>query len=256
MIWDFNPIAFSILGLDVRWYGLVYIGGFLLTLWLGYRLQKITLNSPFSKEQFENAIFGVFLSGILGGRLGEFLFYSPHTLLDNFWEVFKIWHGGMSIHGGLLGSLIFLIIWTRKNKIPLLSLTDILVLPLAITLVFGRIANFLNGELVGRPTGGEWGMIFPHVDNIFRHPSQLYESGKNAFLSILIAYFFMRGYWKKRGGGTVLFVGGYGILRFFIEFFREPDGMIGWLSTGQWLCLGMIFSAFLLAKKENFWHNE
>lgn len=255
MIWDFNPIAFSVFGLDVRWYSLSYIAGFFLALWWGYRLQQKALSAPLSREQFETLIFGTFFSGVIGGRLGHFLFYSPEIFVQNFSEIFKVWHGGMSIHGGLLGALFFLWWWSREKNISLLRITDILVIPLSVTLIFGRIGNFLNGELVGRPTDQIWGVIFPHIDNQLRHPSQLYEAAKNVILSILLIFFFVQKKWQQKGFLTVSFLVGYGILRFIVEFFKKPEGMILWLTTGQVLCLGMIGIGFLLAKKMNFWHN-
>lgn len=262
-IWNLNPIAFSFLGLDIRWYGLVYIFGFFLSLKLGFKLlesqkkQNKTIQKV-TQEDFENLLFGLFFSGLLGGRLGEFIFYSPSTFWIDFWEIFKIWHGGMSIHGGIIGSVLFGIFWSKKHKINFFTLADILVIPLAFTLFLGRIANFLNGELEGVPTENQnWGVVFPYVDDLFRHPSQLYESGKNLFLFFLLAWLYTKEYWKKKGFIFLIFVGSYGILRFLIEFFREPDGFIWIFSTGQILCIFMIlFSLFLFLQKRKKWKQE
>ncbi len=257
MIWDLNPVAFSVFGLDVRWYGLVYIFGFFLTLLWGYAIQKTLLKEKqLTKDQFENVVFGMFVAGVLGGRIGEFLFYAPQTFITHPMEILKVWHGGMSIHGGILGAVGYAFFFTRKHKIPLLRLLDVFVIPLAVTLIFGRVANFMNGELVGRATGTDWGVIFPHIDNVLRHPSQLYETGKNIVLSGFLLLLFQKGYGKYVGMLTAGFLAGYGILRFCIEFFREPDGMIWILSTGQALCLVMIVFAFLLAQSQNFWKNS
>lgn len=261
-IWDLNPVAFSFLGLDVRWYGLVYILGFFLSLKLGFKLlerqkkQSKTLQK-INKESFENLLFGLFFSGLIGGRLGEFLFYSPSTFWTNSTEILKIWHGGMSIHGGIIGAALFGIFWSKKHNISFFLLADILVIPLTFTLFLGRIANFLNGELVGVPTENQnWGVIFPYVDDLFRHPSQLYESAKNLFLFILLSWLYWKNQWKKPGFIFIIFLGGYGILRFLIEFFREPDGMIGIFSTGQILCMAMIlFSIILFLQKRKKWEN-
>ncbi len=249
-IWNFDPIAFSIFGLDIRWYGLVYMFGFFLALYWGWFLwSKTNLKKTIKKEQFENLIFGTFFFGVLGGRLGEFVFYSPKTFIYDFFEVFKIWHGGMSIHGGLLGSILFIFFWTERHKISFLSVLDILVLPLSFTLFLGRGANFLNGELIGKITDQSWGIVFPHIDNYLRHPSQLYEMGKNLFIFIILCVFFKNNFWKKRGFISGVFLFSYGILRFLIEFVREPDGMIYMISTGQALCIIMVFLGLYMIKK-------
>lgn len=259
--WDLDPIAFSFLGLDIRWYGLVYIFGFFFSLLFGFKLLKVQqkqnkILQKITKEDFENLLFGLFFSGLFGGRIGEFLFYSPSTFWTDFFEIFKVWHGGMSIHGGIIGSIFFGIFWTKKHKINFFVLADILVIPLAFTLFLGRIANFLNGELEGVPTENQnWGVIFPYVDDLFRHPSQLYESSKNLFLFFLLFWFYRKEYWKKSGFIFSIFIGGYGILRFLIEFFREPDGIIGVFSTGQILCIFMIlFSLILFFKRKKQWN--
>jgi len=246
MIWDFDPVAFGFLGLEVRWYGLSYILGFFLVLKLGFKLQQKSLSKALSQEAFENLIIGLFLAGILGGRLGFFLFYLPEIFWIDPLEVFKIWHGGMSIHGGLLGGIAWLWYFARKNKLSLWVITDVLVIPLALALAFGRLANFINGELVGTPTDQTWGMIFPHIDDLYRHPSQLYEMMKNIGLFVMLNKLFAQGLWKKRGLLTSVFFAGYAILRFLIEFVREPDAIYFFLSTGQWLCVIMLICAFSL----------
>lgn len=256
MIWNFDPVAFSLLGLNVRWYSIVYIVGFFLTVFWGYRIQRKTLLHPLSKDEFENLTFGVFVAGIIGGRLGHFLFFDPTIFVQDFWEIFKIWHGGMAIHGGLLGAVGWVWWWCRKNGHSLLKIADVFMLPLAVTLIFGRLGNFLNGELVGRPTGADWGMIFPHIDNILRHPSQLYEAGKNLIISAILFFFFVKGWWNKRGFLTAAFLTGYGVLRFLVEFMKEPSALLWGIPMGQILSLGMIALAVYLAKKQNFWHNE
>jgi phosphatidylglycerol:prolipoprotein diacylglycerol transferase len=255
MIWNFDPVAISLFGLDIRWYSLVYIAGFFLALKWGYQLQKRTLTHPFSKDRFENLTFGIFVAGVIGGRLGHFLFFDASVFGQNFWEIFRIWNGGMSIHGGLLGSCIWAWWWCRRQNVSLLKMADVFMLPLAVILIFGRLGNFLNGELVGRPTETDWGMIFPHVDNLLRHPSQLYEVAKNGIISLLLLYFWTNQWWKKTGFLTVLFLTSYGILRFSIEFFKEPTATFGYVSVGQILSFGMILFAFYLAKIQNFWQN-
>ncbi|MCF7830737.1 prolipoprotein diacylglyceryl transferase [Candidatus Gracilibacteria bacterium] len=256
MIWNLNPIAFSFMGLDVRWYGISYILGFFITLFLGWRIQnKVLKDKSLDKKSWETLCFWIFLFGVIGGRIGHFLFYSPHIFLDNPTEIIKIWQGGMSIHGGIIGAIIFAFFWSKKNKIPLLTLFDALVIPLSLALCLGRISNFINGELVGRVTNQEWGIIFPHIDNLLRHPSQLYEAGKNLIMALILTIFFFKKYNNKTGFLTAMFFFLYGIFRFSIEFFREPHGMVGILTTGQFLCVIMIIISFLLAWSQKFWHN-
>lgn len=248
MIWTDHSVAFSVFGLDVRWYGIAYLVGFFLATYLGWKIYN-KISRDFNKIDFkkwEDLIFGIFFAGILGGRLGEFIFYSPQVFINNPLEIFQIWHGGMSIHGGLLGALIFAIYWTRKHKKSLLLISDAVVLPLSITLGLGRITNFLNGELAGQPTDNDWGVVFPHVDNLLRHPTQLYESA-GSFILAGFLWLMLKKCGKFRGILTVLFLVGYGVTRFIIEFWKSPDG---WellsLSTGQWLCLVMIILAVIV----------
>lgn len=246
---NLSPIAFSILGLEVRWYGLMYVFGFLIIQYLGWYLwqkfnhldqtrPKQLLN--FTKKDFENLIFWVFLFGVLGGRIGFFLFYNPQTLLQNPLQFFKVWEGGMSIHGGFLFGFLAFLYLTRQYKLPTLQTADIFVLPMSIGLFFGRIANFINAELVGHPTNGNWGIIFPNVDNALRHPSQLYHASKDLILASILCLIIYKSGFRHPGLLTAVFLIGYGSLRFFVEFFRVPDLMVGPLSMGQTLCIIMM----------------
>ncbi len=253
--WNFDPVLFSIFGLDVRWYGLAYITGFFLALFSVPKLAKKN-QLKISKPDFENLLFGIFLSGIIGGRLGFFLFYSIETFKTNFMEIFQVWHGGMSIHGGILGAIIFGILWAKFYKTKALKIFDALVLPLAIALGFGRIANFLNGELVGILTDQTWGIVFPHIDNFLRHPSQLYEAMKNFVLAITIFILWKRNHGKKTGFLSVIFLAGYGLMRSGIEFWREPSTQILGISTGQILSLIFVLIALLIAFSQKFWKIE
>ena len=245
--WNLDPVAFSIFGFDVRWYSLVYIFGFVLMLVFGSLLAQKAKIIPqkISGNDWENLIFWGFLVGIWGGRIGEFLFFSPATFWNDPLEIFRIWNGGMSIHGGLAAVAIFLFFWARRNKISFWQISDILVIPLAATLFLGRIANFLNGELVGVPTAAQtWGVVFPHVDALLRHPSQLYESAKNAFIFLVLLALFTRNFWKTPGFLTATFLGLYGIFRFAIEFFRDSNKIFfETFSVGQALCGLMILVA-------------
>ena len=249
--WQDHAVAFSIFGLDVRWYGLAYVTGFFLTTYLGWWIfREISRQENKQPEldfkKWEDLIFGIFFAGILGGRVGEFLFYSPQVFWQNPLEIFQIWHGGMSIHGGLLGALIFAIYWTRKHQVSLLKIADAVVIPLSLSLGLGRITNFLNGELAGQPTNSDWGVIFPQVDNLLRHPTQLYEA-LGSFMLAGILWLVWKKCGKFSGSLTVLFLAGYGITRFVIEFWKSPDGWELWgLSTGQWLCLVMVILAIVI----------
>jgi len=246
-VWNFSPIAFSVFGLGVRWYGLSYIAGFFLNYFFIPKIaQKINLK--ISKNDAENLIFGLFFCGILGGRLGYFLFYFPEIFWTDPLEIFRIWHGGMSIHGGFLGAIFFGIFFARKKNFPTLKIFDAAAIPFSFSLFFGRIANFLNGELFGIPTNQKWGIVFPHVDEFLRHPSQIYEAGKNLILGGILILIFKKCD-QKTGILSAAFLFFYGLFRFLIEFFREPEGGFWIFSTGQILCVIMIFSAIFLFSK-------
>ena len=270
MIWQDYSVAFSLFELDVRWYGIAYIIGFFIAIHLGWWIFNHIKNpnkdtKKLTKAQWEDLVFGMFFAGIIGGRMGEFVFYSPETFIQNPLEVFKIWQGGMSIHGGLLGALGFGVYWSRKHLISLLLVVDSVVIPLSIALGLGRITNFLNGELAGIPTNNaDWGVVFPQVDQLLRHPTQLYESA-GSFILALIMWVVLIKCAKlstdkndkkrsnsRRGLLTAIFLCGYGITRFVIEFWKSPDGwQLFGLSTGQWLCLVMIGLAMGIARKQH-----
>ncbi len=254
MIWQDYSVAFSIFGLTVKWYGVAYVIGFFLTTYLGWWFyNKISRNSrELAFESWEDLILGIFFAGVLGGRLGEFVFYSPEVFWQNPLEIFQIWHGGMSIHGGFIGALIYAIFWTKKHSISFWKVADAVTVPLSISLGLGRITNFLNGELAGLPTNSNYGVIFPHVDNLLRHPTQLYES-LGSFILAGILFLVFKKYGKQKKVLTIVFLLGYGITRFIIEFWKTPDGLELWgMFIGQWLCLVMIFVAlFLIFSRKN-----
>ena len=240
MIWDFDPVAFTIGGLPVRWYGLVYVIGFVWGLFFIQWFHPYFFNRKLDKNIIENLAFGTFLSGVVGGRLGYFLFYQAATFIQNPLEIFQTWHGGMSIHGGIVGSLLFIAWWCRRHQIPFLRVTDMCTIPLAVVLIFGRAANFINGELVGRPTGSEWGIVYPFLDEVPRHPSQLYEAAKNLLLALTLTGLACTDLRHKEGLLTGMFLTGYGVLRFVIEYVREPNAYLWIFTIGQVLCLDMI----------------
>lgn len=228
--------------IGIRWYGLMYVIGFLAFLFLGKKRAQRSF-SPVTAEQVDDILFYGALGVILGGRLGEILFYRFDQFIANPLSLFKIWEGGMSFHGGLIGVTIAMILLAKKWKIPPLALGDFIAPMVPIGLGAGRMGNFINGELWGRPTDVAWGMVFPHVDNQVRHASQLYEVIGEGILLFIILWLFSS---KQRPLGAVsgLFLVGYGIARSFVEFFRVPDNSdflgIEWLTQGQLLSIPMI----------------
>ena len=236
--WDLNPIALSLMGLEIRWYGIAYVLGFFIAMHLGWKYWQI-LKVGADKKVFEDFVFSTFIAGIIGGRLGLFLFYSPEIIFSNPIELLKVWNGGMSIHGGILGATLWGLWQCKKQKWNPLRIADIFMLPLAIGLIFGRLANFVNGELYGRATDQTWGVIFPHIDELLRHPSQLYEASKNLIIATILYAVIKKGAFKSPGLLTAIMLIGYGVLRFMIEYVREPERYIGLLTTGQALCVVM-----------------
>ena len=233
----------------VRWYGLMYVIGFLAFLFLGkYRARRP--GSPIKPEQVDDLMFYGAIGVIVGGRLGEMFFYKFSQLLADPLSLFRIWEGGMSFHGGLIGVSIAMILLAKKWQLPILKLGDFIAPLVPIGLGAGRMGNFINGELWGRPTDVSWGMVFPHVDNLARHPSQLYEVVGEGILLFFIVWIYSS---KPRPTGAVtgLFLLGYGIARSLVEFFRVPDDSnflgIEWLTEGQLLSIPMILiGAFLM----------
>lgn len=256
---DISPIAFEIGPLVVRWYALAYVAGILVAQryisWLNGRLLNPILSE---KARDDLVLYGV-VGIILGGRIGYVLFYNLPYYLDNPADMLQVWHGGMSFHGGLLGVLIAFYFFARRFKLRWLQLMDLLAAATPIGLFLGRLANFVNGELYGRVTTAPWGMVFPHGGPMPRHPSQLYEAGLEGLILGLVLWFLATRTRALQSRGIIggVFIGGYGLSRFIVEFFREPDIQLGTftfgLSMGQLLCLPMIaFGAWLVlsAKKK------
>ncbi len=240
---QFDPVAFRIGPLAVRWYGLMYLVGFVLFIVLGRRrAQKSMLTGWRAADVDDMLFFGVF-GVILGGRLGYVLFYKPLYYFAHPLEVFEVWHGGMSFHGGFIGVLVALWFFARQRGKRWLDVTDFVAPLIPLGLAAGRLGNFINGELVGRPTDLPWGMVFPQVDQLPRHPSQLYEFALEGVALFVILWAFAA---RRRPIGAVsgLFLVGYGAFRFIAEFAREPDSFLGFLALGftmgQWLSLPMI----------------
>jgi len=232
----------------IRWYGLMYVIGFLSFLFLG-KLRARRPNSPVTPDQVDDMMFYGAIGVIAGGRIGEMLFYKFPQLIENPWSLFKVWEGGMSFHGGLLGVTVAMLYLAKKWKITPLKLGDFIAPLVPIGLGAGRMGNFINGELWGRPTDVSWGMVFKHVDAQPRHPSQLYEVLGEGILLFLLVWIFSK---KPRPMGAVtgLFLLGYGVARSTVEFFRVPDNSnflgIGWLTEGQLLSIPMIIIGLAL----------
>lgn len=241
---QFDPVAIYLGPLAVRWYGLMYLLGFAQFILLGrYRIKRHP-ERVFTNSMLDDMLFFGVLGVILGGRLGYVIFYQPSYFLVHPLEIFAVWQGGMSFHGGFLGVITAMALIARKYKLRWLAVTDFIAPLVPLGLGAGRLGNFINAELWGRPTDVPWGVIFPHVDDLSRHPSQLYEFALEglAFFALMWIYSV-----KPRPVAAVsgMFLIGYGVFRSFAEFYREPDnGFLGVLtlgiSMGQWLSLPMI----------------
>ena len=232
---NFDPVAFQIMSFEIRWYSLAYIFGII----IGWLLcKKIFIKDIKINEKFDDYLTYSILGIIIGGRLGYILFYNFNYYLNNFFDIFKIWHGGMSFHGGLLGIIIASILFAKKNNQNPFIYMDLVSLVAPIGIFFGRLANFINSELYGTVSNVPWSVIFVKVDNLTRHPSQLYEAFlEGIILFLLLIYFRKKNYLLKPGKISGLFLIFYSIFRFFVEFYRVPDEHIGYLafnlSTGQ-----------------------
>ncbi|MCS7214883.1 MAG: prolipoprotein diacylglyceryl transferase [Thermodesulfovibrio sp.] len=245
---EINPEIVKIGPIAIRWYGLMYFIGFLCS----FLIVKREINRRglrVDKDFLENLYFYLILGLLIGARLGYVLFYNFSYYMQNPLEIFAIWHGGMSFHGGLLGVIISAKIFTKFKKFDFFTLTDMLVLSAPIGLGLGRIGNFINGELYGRVTDVPWAMIFPGGGNVPRHPSQLYEAVLEGVLLFFILWF-LKDKFSRSGIISSLFLILYGIFRFFVEFFREPDPQIGYIlgifTMGQILCSIMIVGGLCL----------
>lgn len=245
---QFDPVALHIGSFGIHWYGLMYLIGFLAFLALGKYQIKHKTWFGWSNEMLDDALFYGALGVILGGRIGYILFYQFASFMQHPLDIFKIWQGGMSFHGGFLGVLIAMYLFNKKHKQadnsnPWLKIMDFVAPLVPIGLGAGRMGNFINGELWGRATNSSFGMIFPQVDKLARHPSQLYEFALEGIALFCILWWFSR---KQRPVGAIsaLFLIGYGSFRFLVEYTRQPDEFLGLLqlgmSMGQWLSLPMV----------------
>ena len=255
---NLDPVLFDFGFLVIRWYSLAYIFGILIGWWLGKRiiLKKFkNLNFNFHIKEFDNLITYIIISMLLGGRIGYILFYNFEYYLSNPFDILKIWEGGMSFHGALIGVILGTYSFAIKKNIPTFFLLDIIAFVAPIGIFFGRIANFINGELIGKTTDVFWGVIFPKIDNSLRHPSQLYEAFFEGIVLFIIMYsiLFRKNY--KTGTCSYMFLIFYGIFRTFSEFFREPDSQVGYLfdliSMGMMLSILMILAGIIIFLKKD-----
>ena len=253
---DFDPVAIQIFSIEIRWYSLAYIFGILIG-WL--YCKKILIKDKNISKLFDDLISYLIIGIILGGRLGYVIFYNLEYFLSNPIEILMIWHGGMSFHGGLLGVLASTIIYAKKHNVNKFIFLDLIAGSAPIGIFLGRIANFVNSELYGRETDVLCSVIFARIDNITRHPSQIYEALLEGVILFFILFFFIKkNYLLKPGLISSLFLIFYSLFRFLVEFFRVPDEQVGFiylnLTIGQIISLIFLsfgFYLFFIKKNEN-----
>lgn len=246
-----DPVLLQIGPLKVHWYGFMYLVGFLAGWWLGI-LRSKRPNAILNAEQVSDLLFYVAFGVILGGRIGYVLFYDFNQYLHDPARIFMVWQGGMSFHGGFLGVLVGVWLFSLKSKRRFFELTDFIAPLVPPGIIAGRLGNFINGELWGRVTDVPWGMVFPHVDNFARHPSQLYQAAGEGVMLFIILWLYSQ---KTRPTMAVsaVFLLGYGSLRFIAEFFRTPDAQLGfiafnWMTMGQVLCVPMLIFGYIFLR--------
>jgi len=239
---NFDPVAFQVLSLEIRWYSLAYIIGII----LGWTYcKKKLIKDPHILNLFDDFITYLIIGVILGGRLGYVLFYNLRYYLENPFDIIMVWNGGMSFHGGLIGVIIASQLFSAKHKVNHFIFLDLVALSAPIGIFFGRVANFINSELIGRATDLPWSVQFVLIDNIKRHPSQLYEAFfEGIVLFFLLQYFLRKNYLYNPGKISALFLIFYSLFRFIAEFFRSPDPQIGYLIST--LTLGQLISILFL----------
>ena len=251
IVHNFNPILIDLGLFQIRWYSLAYILGIIIGWIYAVKIIKLTTKNirnfdPVKKSHFDDLIIYLVIGIIIGGRIGYVIFYNFEYYSQNFFEIFKVWQGGMSFHGGLLGVIISTIIFSKKTKTNFFKFTDIVSCAAPIGIFFGRIANFINGELYGKISTLPWAVIFPDGGNVARHPSQIYEAIlEGIFLFILINYFALKKQLIfKTGFISGIFLILYSILRIFSENFREPDMHLGYFFN--YFSLGILLSFITL----------
>ncbi|WP_439652199.1 prolipoprotein diacylglyceryl transferase [Neorhizobium galegae] len=251
---NIDPVAFSIGPLAIHWYGLAYVAGIMLGWFYARRLAANGSlwrdgQSPITAAQLDDFLVWVAAGIVLGGRIGYILFYDMAAVAANPIRAIEIWNGGMSFHGGFIGATIAMIIFARRNTIPVWSMFDTVAAVVPFGLFFGRIANFINGELWGRLSSAPWAVVFPTGGPFSRHPSQLYEAGLEGTVLVLVLALLIFRFKALKVAGTIAgtFVVGYALCRIFVEFFREPDAQLGYLLGTNWLTMGMVLSLPMIA---------
>ena len=251
---QFDPVAVSLGPVHIHWYGISYLVAFVLFAWLaGRRVQKPWfVDAGWTRRDVEDVLFFGVLGVVLGGRIGYALFYKPADYLADPFEILRVWRGGMSFHGGLLGVIAAMALYGWRRGRSFLAVTDLIAPCVPTGLASGRIGNFINGELWGRAADPSlpWAMVFPQSGStLARHPSQLYQFALEGLLLFALLWWYGA---RRRATGQVsgLFLLGYGVMRFVVEYFREPDGFLGLLalnlSMGQWLCVPMMLAGAAL----------
>ncbi|MDP3526836.1 MAG: prolipoprotein diacylglyceryl transferase [Hoeflea sp.] len=250
---DIDPVIFSIGPLQIRWYGLAYVTGIL----LGWRYARMLVGNArlwpegrprISALDIDDFLVWATIGIVAGGRIGYILFYDFAAVAANPLRALEIWNGGMSFHGGLLGTLAAMVLFARKRALPLFSLFDVVCAVVPVGLFFGRVANFINSELWGKLSDAPWAFVFPTGGPFARHPTQLYEAALEGLLLLaaLAWLIYRRDALKMPGLVSGVFVSGYALSRIFVEFYREPDAHLGYLAGG-WLTMGMVLSLPMLA---------
>lgn len=246
-----DPVILSFGLIQIRWYSLAYIFGLVIGYFAIKKLNNL-FSKPLKKKVIDDSFLWIAFGVIIGGRLGYVIFYQPYIIFENFFYIFYIWQGGMSFHGGLVGVIIAILIYSKINKINFFQLSDLVSVVAPIGLFMGRIANFINTELYGRITEFPIAIIYPNIDLSRRHPSQIYEALLEGFILFIIMYINCKKNFKFNNCGIIssLFLIYYGFFRFMIEFVREPDIQLGLLfdkfSMGQILCIPMLIIGVLM----------
>ena len=258
MVHNFDPVLIDLGIIKIHWYSLAYVFGILIGWWYGRLIITKKIHGSDQEnylKNFDDLVSYIIIGVIVGGRLGYVIFYNLTFFLNQPIEIFKLWEGGMSFHGGLIGVILSTYIFSKVKKLNYKIYFDIICCAAPIGIFLGRIANFINSELYGTPTDKPWGIIFPEIDNLNRHPSQLYEAFlEGIVLFVLINFLFLK---KNFNYGLIsfLFLIFYGIFRIVSEFFREPDKHIGYIfdfiSLGSLLSVGMMIFAIIFILKIN-----
>jgi len=244
---NFDPVAIEIFSLEIRWYSLSYILGII----IGWYLAKKFLVTTNIREKFDDYITYLIIGLIIGGRLGYVIFYNTEYYLNHFFDIFKIWQGGMSFHGGVIGIILASLIFSKKNNDNVFKYLDVVALVSPIGIFFGRIANFINSELYGYETSLPWAVKFIKIDNLFRHPSQIYEAIlEGVILFLLLMFFWSKEKFKLPGKLSSLFLIFYSFFRFITEYYRVPDEQLGYpifsLTMGQLMSILFFISGIYL----------